>query len=94
MKERLSVASTFRKQEINVGGGGVGIVGGFGNVGALGAYARALMPPQYVTRYETLKKIDKIHFEDLDEEQSYVKTGDLVVQVVEQLELKDDKDIG
>lgn len=77
VQERLSVASTFKKEKINVGGTGHGLES-FGSIGLL---SRALMPPKYVTRYQTLKTDEKT-WEDLDEEQSYVKTGDPVIQVV------------
>ncbi len=38
------------------------------------------MPPKWVTKYETLKTEEKT-WEDLDEEASYVKVGDPVIQV-------------
>lgn len=74
VKERLSVASTFKKEKINVGGSGVFL-------GSIGGLSQALMPPKYVTKYETLKT-DEQTWEDLDEEKSYVKVGDPVVQVL------------
>ena len=46
-----------------------------------GSWARELMPPKWITKYETLKTEEKT-WEDLDEEKSYVKTGDPVVQVM------------
>lgn len=87
VQERISVASTFKKQKVNIGGTGSGLFGD------LGAVSRALMPPKYVTKYETLKTDEKT-WEDLEEEQSYVKTGDPVVQVVDEIDLKEDEDIG
>lgn len=48
-----------------------------------GPFARSLMPPNWVTRYETLKKTEKNTTEELDEEESRVKIGDLIVQVLE-----------
>lgn len=78
VQERLSVASTFKKEKINVGGAGHG----FESIGLL---SRALMPPKYVTKYQTLKTDEKT-WEDLDEEQSYVKTGDPVIQVHENID--------
>jgi len=71
VQERLSVATTFRGQKVNVGGSRV-------NISSL---AVALMPEKWVTKYETLKT-DEATWEDLDEEQSIVKSGDPVVQVV------------
>lgn len=43
-------------------------------------FADYLMPPKWVTKYETLKTDEKI-WEDLNEEESYVKIGDPVCQV-------------
>tara|TARA_B100000749_G_scaffold237176_1_gene195639 strand:+ start:415 stop:876 length:462 start_codon:yes stop_codon:yes gene_type:complete len=83
VQERLSVASTFKKTRTNVGGSASSVFG------ELGAVSRALMPPKYVVKYETLKTDEKT-WEDLDEEQSYVKTGDPVVQVIGDLKLDDD----
>lgn len=42
------------------------------------------MPPKYIEEYETLKTKEDT-WEDLDEEQSYVKTGDPAVQVDESM---------
>jgi len=38
------------------------------------------MPPKWVANYETLKTEEKT-WEDLSEKESYVKTGDPVIQV-------------
>jgi len=73
VQERLSIATTFRKEKINIGGQGAGLVFGF---------TKFLMPPKWVTKYETLKT-SEVTWEDLDEEESYVKTGDPVVQVAD-----------
>ena len=40
------------------------------------------MPPEWITKYETLKTKEKT-WEDIDEEESYVRTGDPVIQVIE-----------
>lgn len=84
VQDRIAVASTYKKQKVNVGGAGSGLFSD------LGAVSRALMPPKYVTKYETLKTDEKT-WEDLDEEQSYVKTGDPVVQVIEEIVLENDE---
>ena len=76
-EEKLSVASTFRKTVVNVGGRGSAAMGGL---------AEMFMPPKNVTRYETLKTTEKT-WEDLDESESYVKTGDPVVQVLEEIDV-------
>jgi hypothetical protein len=73
--EHLSVASTYKKHQVNVGGRGV----------AVQSFADVLLPPKYVDKYETLKTSEKT-WEDLDEEDSYVKTGDPVIQVIPQLD--------
>jgi hypothetical protein len=69
--EKLAVASTFKKREINVGGRGSIHMGNIADV---------FLPPKYVTKYETLKTTEKT-WEDLSEAESYVKSGDPVVQV-------------
>ena len=74
VQERLSVASTYEQEQVNVGGAGL-----FSGVGET---ARIFMPAKWETRYETLKTEEKT-WEDLDEEYSYVKTGDPVVQVMD-----------
>jgi hypothetical protein len=75
VEERLSVASTYKQETVNVGGAGMGT--------AIGTYSLSglFMPAKWETRYETLKTEEKT-WEDLEEEDSYVKTGDPVVQVV------------
>lgn len=74
VQERLSVASTYKSREINVGGS-IGYA-------AIGTVSAMLMPPKYVKRYETLKTTEQT-WEDLDETMSYVKSGDPVVSVKE-----------
>ncbi len=71
VKGKLSLAST-QGQRVNVGGS-VGV----------GEFSRLLMPPRWITQYETLRIKDK-NWDDLDEKDSYVKTGDPVVQVIEE----------
>ncbi len=68
---KICIASTYKKTEINLGGEGFGI----------GGFANALMPPKRVIKYETLKT-DEQTWEDLSEEESYVKIGDPVVHVI------------
>ena len=70
VQDRVSVASTFRTRRVNVGGG-------------LGILNNALFaPPRYEDRVETLKIKDSA-FEELGEEDSFIKTGDQVVQDLE-----------
>lgn len=76
--ELLAVATTFQTRTVNVGGTG----GAFG-VSPMGAsLARALSPPKWVDRIETLRTTERTS-EDLDESESYVKTGDVVVEVTD-----------
>lgn len=63
---RFCIARTFRQRRVNVGG----------TLTAGSIFA----PPKWITRSETLKTSEAT-WEDLDERQSYVKTGDPVVQV-------------
>jgi hypothetical protein len=70
VQNKLSVASTYKKERVNVGGVGIGT----------SAISQLFMQPDYVTQYETLKTEEKT-WEDISEEESYVKCGDPVVQV-------------
>ncbi len=70
VKGKLSLAST-QGQRVNVGG-------------SLGDFGRLLMPPRWITQYETLRMKDK-NWDDLDEKDSYVKIGDPVIQVIEEV---------
>ena len=76
VQDKLSVAKTFRKGTINIGGRGLDIASGF---------AGYLMPPNWITEYETLKT-DEATWENLKEEESYVKTGDPVIQVIDEVD--------
>lgn len=80
VQDHLSVASTYKERKINVGGKGL-------SLGVGSAFSDLFMPPKYVTKYETLKTDEKT-WENLDEQQSYVKTGDPVVQVVAELDIE------
>lgn len=74
VQENIAVASTFKEKKKNVGG--------TMNFGNLGTISQSLMPSKWITEVETLKTEEKT-WEDLKEEQSYVKTGDPVVEVKE-----------
>lgn len=71
VQEKLSVAQTYKKRTVNVGGTA-------GNIGH--TISDMLKPAKYIERYETLKTTEKT-WEDIDESESYVKIGDPVVQV-------------
>jgi hypothetical protein len=80
VQEGLSVASTFKKKQVNVGGRGIMAGQGLSDL---------FLPPKYVTKYETLKTDEKT-WEDLSEAESYVKTGDPVVQVIAEIDVGQD----
>ena len=67
VQEKLSLASALAR-EVNVGRM------------PLGEFSRALMPPKWVKKYETLTTEET--GEALDEKESLVKAGDPVVQVI------------
>lgn len=77
VQENLCIASTYRKTEVNVGGQGVSINRSLSDL---------FMPPKIVTKYETLKTKEAT-WEDLNEADSFVKTGDPVVQVIEEIDV-------
>ena len=79
VQEKLSIASTYRKKEINVGG-----ISGFG------IFSEFLMPPDWRTKYETLKTEEQ-DWEDIEVKESYVKVGDPVAQVISQDTRKQDE---
>jgi hypothetical protein len=77
VQSKLSVGSTYKKERVNIGGVSLGTgVLGLGSSGL----GQLLNPPEYVSQYETLKTTERT-WEDLSEEDSYVKRGDAVVEV-------------
>ena len=68
VQPKLSVARTFRSRRRNVGG-----------MSAFAVFDRLFEPPRYVTEYDTLKTSERT-WADLDESESFVKTGDRVRQ--------------
>jgi hypothetical protein len=71
VEPHLSLAETYRKTTVNTGGSS-----------ALGGtLSKMFEPPNYVERFETLKSSEAT-WEALPESESFVKTGDPVVQVV------------
>ena len=76
VQDKLSLAATFRKERINIGGKlGLGLDFSF---------VEYLMSPKWITIYENLKT-DERTGEDLKEEESYVKTGDPVIRVIDEV---------
>ena len=64
VEPKLAVARTFRSRRRNVGGSD-----------ASRSWMRLFEPPKYVTEYDTLKTSERT-WEDLSEEESFVKRGD------------------
>ena len=64
------MARTFRSHRRNIGGSG------------LGEIARLFGPVQVIDVPETLQVGERTYVEELDEKESYVKSGDPVVQVL------------
>tara|TARA_Y100001933_G_scaffold226908_2_gene241253 strand:+ start:605 stop:1069 length:465 start_codon:yes stop_codon:yes gene_type:complete len=79
VREKLSIASTYKSTKVNVGGSADSVYA------QIGPIAKALMPPKWVTKYQTIKS-DEAPWDELDEESSFVKTGDPVVQVLERVD--------
>jgi hypothetical protein len=73
VETKLSIARTFKKRTVNVGGSPI-----FGGVGG-----NLFAPPRFVDEHETLQTEQKPYVEELSEEESYVKTGDPVVEVTD-----------
>lgn len=77
IQSKISVASTFQSKRVNLGGSGL-----FLNPALrFGPIARSLMPPSWVSEYETLRKTEKTP-ETFNEKDSKIKVGDPVVQVM------------
>ena len=78
VQESLSVASTYKVKEINMGGTGGNL---FSGLSSMNAIVQDLRPPKWIKVTETLKTTEKT-WEDLGSEGSYVKIGDPVIQVL------------
>ena len=70
VQEKLAVGSTYERATVD---------------SSFGPYARSLMPASWINKYEieTLKKSDLFSPVDIDGDDSDVKVGDTVVQVIE-----------
>ena len=71
LQEKISVAGTYKSKSVNIGGTSTSIA----------AWANLFSPPKWVSEYETLKTKEST-WENLEEKDSYVATGDPVVQVL------------
>lgn len=69
VQELICVASTYKSRRVNVGGSGLGLM------------SSVFAPSRWIHEFETLKT-EEATWEDLDEKDSYVSTGDPVVQVL------------
>ena len=72
VQEQLSVACTYKTKSMNIGGLGPN----------LGVWASVFAPPNWIEERESLKT-EEATWEDLDERDSFVATGDPVVQIME-----------
>ena len=73
VQEKMAVASTYQTYEVNIGG-----LGGFARLSS--DFERMLTPPKIVRKVETLKS-NEVTPEQIREQESFVKTGDPVIQV-------------
>jgi hypothetical protein len=71
-QQHLSIATTYRTFRRNVGGHGPDI----------NPFMRSITPPRWIKERETFKSVDAA-WEEITEEESFVKTGDPVRQVIE-----------
>lgn len=72
--EKFSVAATYRTRRENIGGPE-------GN--SLSVVSQMFQPPKYVERTETLRTDDRESGAPIEDYESYVREGDVVVQVLE-----------
>lgn len=73
LQEKLCLATTYKKKIINMGGSF--------EWSGISKLTQQLLPAKWETVYETLKTQEKT-WENIDEKDSYVKTGDPVIQVL------------
>ena len=74
-EKKFAIAATYRSKEVNVGGKGL----------TSAWFGSTFESPKWETRYETLKAGGGFEpaTEELDEKDSFVTTGDPVVQVID-----------
>ena len=82
VQEKLAIATTYKSRSKSMKSDALV------SIDLLGPFARALMPSGMGTQHETLKKEGRFGeaHNELDEKDSYVHTGDPVVQVIEENE--------
>ena len=79
LDDKICIGRTYVYREVNVGGSSYGV----------GEIARMFSPPKYERQYETLRAEDA-DWEPLSEQESIVKIGDPVMQIV----TGDDQEVG
>ena len=77
VQERLSLATTYKTRKVNIGGQGLG--------SEMGPLSKAFLPQEWIAERETIKTEERT-WDDIDETENYVKTGDAVVQVIAETE--------
>ena len=80
--EKLSVATTFKKNRKNIGGN-------FESAGS--SLHRLLTPPKYVDVYETFAS-KELNFEGISEDDCFIEVGDDAIQIIGQ-EKKDSESV-
>lgn len=75
VQPKYSVGRTYQTYVVNVGGSGMG------GIGALATLAAGMGPRREVTRVRTLRYKDDASLVPLSEEDSFVKVGDIAIQV-------------
>lgn len=81
----FSVAQTFVKKRVNIGGYGIDVSQ------SLSPLSEFLNPPKWVETVQTLKTNEKT-WEDLEESESFVKVGDPVIEVLEEEKISETKE--
>lgn len=77
--EKFSVAKTFKKTHINIGGQGMDTtrLSSLAGIGTFNSFSKLMRPPKYIEKVQTFKTNEET-WEDLDEKDSLVKIGDIV----------------
>lgn len=78
VQEKMAIASTYRNKKTNIGGMGM-------PDSHISAIARTFRPPKWITKYETFKTQGRT-LADPDTENTYVKIGDTVIQVISDID--------
>ena len=71
--DQISIARTYRKRKVNVGG--------VGTLPSIDSWRDIIDPPKWIDQTEIIKTREST-LEQIKEQEDYVKIGDLVVQVL------------